>query len=79
MTLIPLILSDTLNNVLNQTKLSEFENQLQSLKINQLKEISNLTCGIWLYNMDRKDIREETLDSTYKSIEKNLGTCSNLY
>lgn len=66
MTLIPFILSDTLNNVLNQTKLSEFENQLQSLKINQLKEISNLTCGIWLYNMDRKDIREETLDSTYK-------------
>eukprot|EP00102_Acyrthosiphon_pisum_P027911 XP_016665121.1 PREDICTED: uncharacterized protein LOC100165334 [Acyrthosiphon pisum] len=55
-------ISDTLNNVLNQTKSSEFDNQLQSLKINQLKEISNLICGIWLYNMDRKDIRDETLD-----------------
>jgi len=66
--------------VLNQTKPSEIENQLQSLKSNELKEISNLICGIWLYNMDRKDIREETLDSTYRSIEKkNLGTCSNLY
>lgn len=37
-----------------------------------MKEISNLICGIWLYNMDRKDIREEILDSTYKSTEKNL-------
>ncbi|XP_025202297.1 uncharacterized protein LOC112599571 [Melanaphis sacchari] len=55
-------ISDTLNNVLNQTKLSEFENQLSSLKTNQLKEISNMVCGIWLYNIDRKDIREETLD-----------------
>ncbi|XP_022167675.1 cilia- and flagella-associated protein 206-like [Myzus persicae] len=55
-------ISDALHNVLNRTKSSEFENQLPSLKINQLKEISNLVCGIWLYNMDRKDKREETLD-----------------
>jgi len=58
-------ISDALNNVLNRTKSTEFENQLSSLKINQLREISNLVCGIWLYNMDRKDVREETLDSTY--------------
>ncbi|KAF0765511.1 Uncharacterized protein FWK35_00003373 [Aphis craccivora] len=55
-------ISDALNSVLNQTKLSEFKNQLSSLKINQLKEISNLVCGIWLYNMDCKNIKEDTLD-----------------
>ncbi|XP_026804321.1 uncharacterized protein LOC113547929 [Rhopalosiphum maidis] len=55
-------ISDALNNVLNQTKSSAFENQLSSLKINRLKEISNLVCGIWLHNMVRKDIKEETLD-----------------
>jgi len=56
-------LPDALNNVFNRTKSSEFENQLPSLKLNQLKEISNLVCGIWLYNLDRKDVKE-TLDST---------------
>ncbi|CAH1738362.1 unnamed protein product [Aphis gossypii] len=56
-------ISDTLNSVLNRTKLSEFKNQLSSLKINQLKEISNSVCGIWLYNVDCKNIREDTLDS----------------
>lgn len=56
-------LSDALNSVLNRAKLSEFKNQLSSLKINQLKEISNLVCGIWLYNMDCKNSKEDILDS----------------
>lgn len=49
---------------MSKNKLLDFENQLPFAKEKQLKEMSNLVCGIRLYK-DRKVCQEEIFDSTY--------------
>lgn len=61
--IIPFDISGALNKVLNQNKLTDFENQLPSSKKKQLKEIANLVCGI-LNITDQRTCKEEIFDST---------------